>query len=174
MSTTACHPQGTAMPPCQEMPPLQGARRAFPAWPSVTGDDSGNPVHRPDAPQGPADPQEPVTEPVAEPAGGAWQMLLLALLATVLMALPAVACAQTDIFNLPVVDEIVCGFVSYARSKLAPMLAVGVVILAIIGHWLGVAKMWSQILYVGIGLGVIMGIATAFARYGSMGSTCIT
>jgi uncharacterized membrane protein YuzA (DUF378 family) len=73
-----------------------------------------------------------------------------------------------------VVDEIVCGFVSYARSKLAPMLAVGVVILAIIGHWLGVAKMWSQILYVGIGLGVIMGIATAFARYGSMGSTCIT
>jgi hypothetical protein len=37
---------------------------------------------------------------VTEPAGGAWQMLLLALLATVLMALPAVACAQTDIFSL--------------------------------------------------------------------------
>jgi type IV secretory pathway VirB2 component (pilin) len=101
-------------------------------------------------------------------------MLLLAVVATVLMALPAVAMAQTDIFNLPVVDEIVCGFVSYARGKLAPMLAVGVVILAIIGHWLGVAKMWSQVLYVGIGLGVIMGIATAFARYGTMGSSCIS
>lgn len=170
MSTTAFEPHSTSMPPILETTPLPARGLASPERQSITGERGDASVRHHDAQQW----ADGVPEATVERQGGAWQMLLLAVVATILMALPAVACAQTDIFNLPVVDEIVCGFVSYARSKLAPMLAVGVVILAIIGHWLGVAKMWSQVLYVGIGLGVIMGVATAFARYGSMGSTCIS
>lgn len=98
--------------------------------------------------------------------------LAVVAIAALLVLVPESAWAQ-NIFNLPVVDEMVCGFVSYARSKLAPMIAVGVIILTIIGHWLGLSKMWGTLLYVGIGLGVILGIATAFARYGSMAQACL-
>jgi hypothetical protein len=89
------------------------------------------------------------------------------------MFAPQPAFAADSIFNFPIVDEFMCGFISYSRGKLAPMIAVGVIVFAIIGHWLGMSKMWGSFLYVGIGFGVIMGIVTAFGRYGSMPASCL-
>lgn len=116
-------------------------------------------------------PPLPQTKTVVSKPDARLQLAVVAI-AALLVLVPESAWAQ-NIFNLPVVDEMVCGFVSYARSKLAPMIAVGVIILTIIGHWLGLSKMWGTLLYVGIGLGVILGIATAFARYGSMAQACL-
>lgn len=90
-----------------------------------------------------------------------------------MLVAPEHAYAQsTGNLDLPIVDNMICGFIGYTRSKLAPMVAVAVVILSIIGHWLGVSKMWSQFLYVGVGLGVIMGILTAVGNMSGIGSSC--
>lgn len=92
----------------------------------------------------------------------------------VLTMLPTAAHAQANTgWNLPVVDQFVCGFLVYARSKLAPIIAAGVIILSIIGHWLGAGKMWSTLMYVGIGLGVILGIFTMLGQYASLPASCV-
>jgi hypothetical protein len=96
---------------------------------------------------------------------------IAALLCVVGVAIPDVAYAQ-QAFNFGGVDRLLCSFLAFAKSKLAPLIAVAVIILSIIGHWLGAGKMWGQILYVGIGMGVIMGIASLFASFGGGAGMC--
>jgi type IV secretory pathway VirB2 component (pilin) len=104
--------------------------------------------------------------------------VLPVLLGVVLLAalMPQHAHAQSTgggAFNLPVVDQLLCGFIAYSRGKLAAMIAVAVVVITIIGHWLGHAKIWATLMYVGIGFGVIQGIGSYFANYGALSQQCI-
>ena len=101
--------------------------------------------------------------------------LILGSIVLTLMVMHGSAHAQTTTsVDFPVVDNILCGFISYCKGKLAPMIAVVVITLSVVGHWLGSGKMWSVLLYVGLGLGLILGIGSAVANYSSMASSCLT
>lgn len=65
--------------------------------------------------------------------------------------------------DFPIVDELMCGFIKYSKTKLAPYVAVLAIIIGVVGHWLGATKVWGTILYVAIGLGIIGGIGAAIA-----------
>src|ERR1700753_3274868 len=71
-----------------------------------------------------------------------------------LMALVTSAQADTDgtIFTFPIVVSILCGFWSYSKTRLAPMIAAIVVLFSVVGQWLGHARMWSVLHYIGLGL----------------------
>lgn len=101
--------------------------------------------------------------------------LLLGLLFAVL-ALPHVsAFAQsTTTLSFPVIDQVLCAFISYSKTRLAPMIAVIVIILSVVGHWVGSGKMWNIMLYVGLGLGIIMGIGTLIANFSGVSGTCLS
>lgn len=90
-----------------------------------------------------------------------------------LLGLSAEASASTSMMSFPIIDDILCGFLAYSRTKLAPLIAVIVIIFSVVGHWLGSGKMWSTLLYVGLGLGLILGIGTAVANFTGVGNSCI-
>lgn len=103
-------------------------------------------------------------------------LMITSLVMIILMA-PDFAHAQSgggaSAINFPIVDEIICGFIGYAKGKLAPLIAAAVIIFAILGQWLGMGKMWGTLMYVGIGLGVILGILTFIGRYSSLPASCV-
>lgn len=101
------------------------------------------------------------------------RMLAVAALATLLACVGTDAMAQSTTMSFPLIDDFLCGFLSYSRTRLAPMVAVIVIVFSVVGHWLGNSKMWGTLLYVGLGLGVILGIGTVVANYTGVGSSCI-
>lgn len=90
------------------------------------------------------------------------------------LAMPEPAQAQSIGFNFPILDTFFCGFITYAKSKLAPYIAVTVIMMGVIGHWLGATKVWGTLLYVAVGLGVILGIGSLIASATGAGATCLT
>lgn len=111
----------------------------------------------------------PQLRPLVSPA----QAGLLALLAAVLCAVPLDAHAASVFNGFPLVDDVLCGFFAYSRTKLAPMIAGIVLIFSVVGHWLGSGKMWSTMLYVGLGLGIVLGAGSALASYTGVAASCI-
>ncbi len=105
--------------------------------------------------------------PSGLPEGG----LLLLMLALALW--PASAHAASVFNGFPLVDDVLCGFFAYSRTKLAPMIAGIVLIFSVVGHWLGSGKMWSTMLYVGLGLGIVLGAGSALAAYTGVAASCI-
>jgi len=98
----------------------------------------------------------------------------LVLLALVLLGAAIGARADTSgSFSFPIVDSILCGFWAYSKTKLAPMIAAIVVLFSVVGQWLGQARMWSVLLYVGLGLGIILGIGAMIATQTGVGATCL-
>jgi hypothetical protein len=91
---------------------------------------------------------------------------------TAWMAIPQTAWAETS-FSFPVLDDMMCGFIAYAKSKLAPYIAVLAIIVGVIGHWLGATKVWGLLLYVILGLGIIMGIGAAVVQATGSGASCL-
>lgn len=97
--------------------------------------------------------------------------LLVLASASVLVPQPAEA---ASVFNgFPLVDDVLCGFFAYSRTKLAPMIAGIVLVFSVVGHWLGSGKMWSTMLYVGLGLGIVLGAGSALASYTGVAASCI-
>jgi hypothetical protein len=99
-------------------------------------------------------------------------------LAGVLVAIAFAARADTaggsNAFNFPIVDSILCGFWSYSKTRLAPMIAAIVVVFSVVGQWLGHGRMWSTLLYIGLGLGIILGIGSLIATQTGVGASCLT
>lgn len=88
--------------------------------------------------------------------------------------LPEVAMAQDLQMQFPIIDKVFCGFIAYSKSKLAPYIAVLVIILGVIGHWLGATKVWGTILYVVIGLGVISMVGSIVVQASGAGASCLS
>jgi hypothetical protein len=86
---------------------------------------------------------------------------------------PILGHAQTTSISFPVIDQLMCGFISYSKSKLAPYIAVLCVTLSVIGHWLGMSRLWGALLYVAMGLGLIMGIGTVITSATGTSASCI-
>lgn len=94
--------------------------------------------------------------------------------AFVLLAAWPVQAHAASVFNgFPLVDDVLCGFFAYSRTKLAPMIAGIVLVFSVVGHWLGSGKMWSTMLYVGLGLGIVLGAGSALASYTGVAASCI-
>lgn len=86
------------------------------------------------------------------------QFIALAFVLLLAAMLPGQAFAQSGgemALNFPIIDKFFCGFITYTQSKLAPYVAVLVIVIGVVGHWLGATKVWGTILYVAIGLGII-------------------
>ena len=86
---------------------------------------------------------------------------------------PLITQAQTSAISFPVIDQLMCGFISYSKSKLAPYIAVLCVTLSVIGHWLGMNRLWGALLYVAMGLGLIMGIGSVITNATGTSASCI-
>ena len=99
-------------------------------------------------------------------------------LASALLAIALAANADTgggsNSFSFPIVDSILCGFWSYSKTRLAPMIAAIVVVFSVVGQWLGHGRMWSTLLYIGLGLGIILGIGSLIATQTGVGASCLT
>ena len=81
--------------------------------------------------------------------------------------------AQTSNFSFPVIDQLMCGFILYSKSRLAPYVAVLSVMIGVIGHWLGVSRIWNLLLYVSMGLGLIMGIGSVVITATGASASCL-
>lgn len=115
------------------------------------------------------------TAAAAPPSPGRFPWWCLVLLWACLL-LPGGAWAQDSggiNFQLGQLDNIFCGFITFSKTKLAPYIAVVVIMVGVIGHWLGATKMWGTMLYVAIGLGVILGIGSTIASM-TGASGCLT
>lgn len=99
--------------------------------------------------------------------------LAIGLLVAAVLCLPVDAHAASVFNGFPLVDDVLCGFFAYSRTKLAPMIAGIVLIFSVVGHWLGSGKMWSTMLYVGLGLGIVLGAGSALASYTGVAASCI-
>lgn len=99
--------------------------------------------------------------------------LAVCLLVAAVLCLPVDAQAASVFNGFPLVDDVLCGFFAYSRTKLAPMIAGIVLIFSVVGHWLGSGKMWSTMLYVGLGLGIVLGAGSALASYTGVAASCI-
>jgi hypothetical protein len=99
---------------------------------------------------------------------------LSTLAALALLAAPEPAHAASVFNGFPLVDDVLCGFFAYSRTKLAPMIAGVVLVFSVVGHWLGSGKMWSTMLYVGLGLGIVLGTGSALASYTGVAASCIS
>lgn len=103
------------------------------------------------------------------------QLAIAIFILAMLIAFPSVSHAQQagGGMDFPIIDQVLCGFLSYSRTRLAPLIAAIVVVFAWLGHLLGTGKAWGMMLNVGIGLGVIMGIGSIIARYTNAGAGCL-
>ena len=97
--------------------------------------------------------------------------LIAALVA--LIIIPEFAWAQYSSMSFPIIDQLMCGFISYSKTKLAPYVACLCVIIGVVGHWLGAAKVWGTMLYIAMGLGIIMGIGLVIASATGAGASCL-
>jgi hypothetical protein len=68
--------------------------------------------------------------------------------------------AQTTNISFPVIDQLMCGFISYSKSKLAPYIAVLSIMIGVIGHWLGMNR--------------IMGIGSVVTSATGATATCLS
>jgi type IV secretory pathway VirB2 component (pilin) len=85
------------------------------------------------------------------------------------------AYAQATTFNFPIIDNFMCGLIAWFKGKLAPVMAVLIIICTVVGHWLGMLKMWGTLFFVGVGLGVIVGIGSIVASaVPGIGTSCLT
>ena len=92
-----------------------------------------------------------------------------------LLAMASAANADTgNSFSFPIVDSILCGFWSYSKTRLAPMIAAIVVLFSVVGQWLGHGRMWAVLLYIGLGLGIILGIGALIATQTGVGASCLS
>jgi uncharacterized membrane protein len=96
----------------------------------------------------------------------------LVVMGVVLVSASASAMAAT--MNFPIIDDLLCGFNNYLRNRFAPMIGAIVIIMSMIGHWLGAGKVWAVLMYVGMGLGLIFAIGGLIASYTSAGASCLT
>ena len=103
---------------------------------------------------------------------GAWAALTCGCLVAVATA--AHADTGSDSFSFPIVDSILCGFWSYSKTRLAPMIAAIVVLFSVVGQWLGHGRMWAVLLYIGLGLGIILGIGALIATQTGVGASCLS
>jgi hypothetical protein len=81
--------------------------------------------------------------------------------------------AQTSNITFPVIDQLMCGFIVYSKSKLVPYIAVLCVVISVIGHWLGMTKIWGALLYISMGLGLVMGIGSVISGVTGSAASCI-
>lgn len=93
---------------------------------------------------------------------------------TLLLTHLAISHAQTTNISFPVIDQLMCGFISYSKSKLAPYIAVLSIMIGVIGHWLGMNRIWGVLLYVSMGLGLIMGIGSVITSATGATATCLS
>lgn len=100
------------------------------------------------------------------------KVAVLGILGVLLVSASASAMAAT--MSFPIIDDLLCGFNGYLRNRFAPMIGAIVVIMAMIGHWLGAGKVWAVLMYVGMGLGLIFAIGGLIASYTSAGASCLT
>jgi hypothetical protein len=92
-----------------------------------------------------------------------------------LLAMASAARADSgNSFSFPIVDSILCGFWSYSKTRLAPMIAAIVVLFSVVGQWLGHGRMWAVLLYIGLGLGIILGIGALIATQTGVGASCLS
>lgn len=115
----------------------------------------------------------PSTSYPAAPPSRRLLWALLPVMAAVLALCPEPAHAASVFNGFPLVDDVLCGFFAYSRTKLAPMIAGVVMVFSVVGHWLGSGKMWSTMLYVGLGLGIVLGTGSALASYTGVAASCI-
>lgn len=87
-----------------------------------------------------------------------------------LMVIPEAAWAN---MSFPIIDDLMCSFISYSKSRLAPYVACLCVIIGVVGHWLGAAKIWGTLLFIALGLGIIMGIGVVIASSTGGGASCL-
>jgi hypothetical protein len=99
--------------------------------------------------------------------------IILLVIGVVICINPILSYAQSNVIAFPVIDQLLCGFISYSKSKLAPYIAVLCVTLSVIGHWLGMSRLWGALLYVAMGLGLIMGIGTVITNATGASASCI-
>jgi hypothetical protein len=104
---------------------------------------------------------------------GGWIKVFLICVGVIICLDPILSYAQSNVISFPVIDQLMCGFISYSKSKLAPYIAVLCVTLSVIGHWLGMSRLWGALLYVAMGLGLIMGIGTVITNATGSSASCI-
>ena len=100
-------------------------------------------------------------------------LLSSTLILIILILHSKLAFGQTTTISFPVIDQLMCGFIVYSKGKLAPYIAVLCVVISVIGHWLGMAKIWGALLYVSMGLGLIMGIGSVITSVTGSAASCI-
>jgi hypothetical protein len=95
------------------------------------------------------------------------------LLSIIVLVISTNAEAQTSTITFPVIDQLMCGFIIYSKSKLVPYIAVLCVVISVIGHWLGMTKIWGALLYISMGLGLVMGIGSVISGVTGSAASCI-
>lgn len=93
-------------------------------------------------------------------------------LSALLFARQAVA-ASPDLFDFPIVTDVLCGAHRYLTSKFAPLVAVLVLGGAGIAHWLGQGKFWGTLIVVMLILGAVIGLGTVIARFSGVAVSCL-
>lgn len=79
-----------------------------------------------------------------------------------------------SVMDFPIITDILCGFLAFCRGQLVPILAAVLVIFAVLGHLMGVSKMWGMLLYIAFGLGLIGGVGAYIVRaYPTAGASCL-
>ena len=82
--------------------------------------------------------------------------------------------AHAFTLDMPIVDDLACGFIDFVKNKLVIVIAAGVLLFSLIGHWLGTSKIWIRLMDVGIGMGAIFAICGVLAKYGKIGGSCMS
>lgn len=97
-----------------------------------------------------------------------------AAVATVLVMALVPMTAHALALDMPIVDDLACGFIDFVKNKLVIVIAAGVLLFSLIGHWLGTSKIWIRLMDVGIGMGAIFAICGVLAKYGKIGGSCMS
>jgi len=101
--------------------------------------------------------------------------IILILMACILLSIISKsAIAQSMTMSFPVIDQLMCGFIVYTKGRLAPYVAVLCIVISVIGHWLGMTKIWGSLLYISMGLGLIMGIGAVITSATGTSATCLS
>ncbi|MEI7738780.1 MAG: hypothetical protein WCJ99_08605 [Betaproteobacteria bacterium] len=102
------------------------------------------------------------------------KILLITTICLLLSLFSLSATAQSMAMSFPVIDQLMCGFIIYTKGKLAPYIAVLCIVISVIGHWLGMTKIWGSLLYISMGLGLIMGIGTVITSATGTSASCLS
>jgi len=102
------------------------------------------------------------------------KILLITTICFLLSLFSLSATAQSMTISFPVIDQLMCGFIIYTKGKLAPYIAVLCIVISVIGHWLGMTKIWGSLLYISMGLGLIMGIGSVITSATGTSASCLS